>query len=70
MDDDVPDTSSEEGSIDVGNDEPTGGSFGAEYQWCGEWRVRAAALQAAEGRVATCVRRASNDQALVSTFFI
>ncbi|CAK1591714.1 unnamed protein product [Parnassius mnemosyne] len=65
MDDDVPDTSSEEGSIDVGNDEPSGGSFGAEYQWCGEWRVRAAALQAAEGRVATCVRRASNDQALV-----
>ncbi|KPJ19719.1 hypothetical protein RR48_04691 [Papilio machaon] len=46
------------------NDEPTGG-FGAEYQWCGEWRVRAAALQAAEGRVATAVRRVSNDQALV-----
>ncbi|XP_013162676.1 PREDICTED: E3 ubiquitin-protein ligase RNF220 [Papilio xuthus] len=64
MDDDVPDTSSEEGSIDVENDEPSGG-FGAEYQWCGEWRVRAAALQAAEGRVATAVRRVSNDQALV-----
>ncbi|KPJ05836.1 E3 ubiquitin-protein ligase Rnf220 [Papilio xuthus] len=46
------------------NDEPSGG-FGAEYQWCGEWRVRAAALQAAEGRVATAVRRVSNDQALV-----
>ncbi|CAH2064669.1 unnamed protein product, partial [Iphiclides podalirius] len=65
MDEDVPDTSSEEGSIDVENDEPSGAGFGAEYQWCGEWRVRAAALQAAEGRVATCVRRASIDQALV-----
>ncbi|XP_068627348.1 E3 ubiquitin-protein ligase RNF220-like [Battus philenor] len=65
MTDDVPDTSSEDGSIDVENDEPTGGGFGAEYQWCGEWRVRAAALQAAESGAAVSVRRASNDQALV-----
>lgn len=65
MDEDVPDTSSEEGSIDVENDEPAGGSFGAEYRWCGEWRVRAAALQDGEARLATCVRRASNDHALV-----
>ncbi|KAM3955258.1 ring finger protein 220 [Aphomia sociella] len=65
MDEDVPDTSSEDESIDVENDEPAGGSFGAEYQWCGEWRVRAAALQPQEGRSATCVRRVSNDQALV-----
>ncbi|RVE46424.1 hypothetical protein evm_008958 [Chilo suppressalis] len=64
MDEDVPDTSSEEGSIDVENDEPSGG-FGAEYQWCGEWRVRATALQGDQARVATCVRRASHDQALV-----
>ncbi|XP_022831134.1 E3 ubiquitin-protein ligase RNF220-like [Spodoptera litura] len=65
LDEDVPDTSSEEGSIDVENDEPSGGGFGAEYQWCGEWRVRATALQDSEARDATCVRRASNDQALV-----
>ncbi|KAJ0169467.1 hypothetical protein K1T71_000782 [Dendrolimus kikuchii] len=71
MDEDVPDTSSEEGSIDVENDEPlaagepSGGTFGAEYQWCGEWRVRATALQDTDARAATCVRRVSNDQALV-----
>ncbi|XP_075990044.1 ring finger protein 220 [Anticarsia gemmatalis] len=65
LDEDVPDTSSEEGSIDVENDEPAGGSFGAEYRWCGEWRVRAAALQSSDARPATCVRRVSNDQALV-----
>ncbi|KAJ8706472.1 hypothetical protein PYW07_012550 [Mythimna separata] len=64
LDEDVPDTSEEEGSIDVENDEPTTG-FGAEYSWCGEWRVRATALQDSEARDATCVRRASNDQALV-----
>ncbi|XP_047542968.1 E3 ubiquitin-protein ligase RNF220 isoform X1 [Vanessa atalanta] len=63
MDEDIPDTSSEDGSIDVENDEPSG--FGAEYQWCGEWRVRAAALQGSEARPATCVRRASTDRALV-----
>ncbi|KAL0858571.1 hypothetical protein ABMA27_012421 [Loxostege sticticalis] len=63
MDEDVPDTSSEDGSIDVENDEPSG--FGAEYQWCGSWRVRAAALQQGEARAATTVRRASHDQALV-----
>ncbi|CAG4969935.1 unnamed protein product [Colias eurytheme] len=63
MDEDVPDTSSEEGSIDVENDEPSG--FGAEYQWCGEWRVRAAALQPADARPGTSVRRASTDRALV-----
>lgn len=62
---DVPDTSSEDESIDVENDEPGGGSFGAEYQWCGQWRVRATALQDVEARSATCVRRASNDQALI-----
>ncbi|CAK1547898.1 unnamed protein product [Leptosia nina] len=61
--DDVPDTSSEEGSIDVENDEPSG--FGAEYQWCGEWRVRATALQNSETRPGTSVRRASTDHALV-----
>ncbi|XP_004922178.3 E3 ubiquitin-protein ligase Rnf220 isoform X2 [Bombyx mori] len=65
MDEDIPDTSSEEGSIDVENDEPSASGFGAEYQWCGEWRVRATALQDADSRAATCVRRASNDQALV-----
>lgn len=71
MDEDVPDTSSEEGSIDVENDEPSGGepsaggSFGAEYQWCGEWRVRATALQESTARAATNVRRVSNDQALI-----
>ncbi|XP_037302637.1 E3 ubiquitin-protein ligase Rnf220 [Manduca sexta] len=65
LDEDVPDTSSEDESIDVENDEPQAGSFGAEYQWCGEWRVRATALQDADARSATCVRRASNDQALV-----
>lgn len=65
VDEDVLDTSSEDGSIDVENDEPSGGTFGAEYQWCGEWRVRATALQDSEARAATCVRRASNDQALV-----
>ncbi|CAB3242598.1 unnamed protein product [Arctia plantaginis] len=65
LDEDVPDTSSEEGSIDVENDEPAGGAFGAEYRWCGEWRVRAGALQDGDARPATCVRRASNDQALV-----
>ncbi|XP_026328030.1 E3 ubiquitin-protein ligase Rnf220, partial [Hyposmocoma kahamanoa] len=65
MDEDVPDTSSEDGSIDVENDEPSAGGFGAEYQWCGEWRIRATALQDSEARAATCVRRASNDQALV-----
>ncbi|CAH2083632.1 unnamed protein product [Euphydryas editha] len=63
MDEDIPDTSSEDGSIDVENDEPSG--FGAEYQWCGEWRVRAAALQGSEARPATCVRHASSDRALV-----
>ncbi|XP_045456379.1 E3 ubiquitin-protein ligase Rnf220 [Melitaea cinxia] len=63
MDEDIPDTSSEEGSIDVENDEPAG--FGAEYQWCGEWRVRAAALQRSDARPATAVRRASSDRALV-----
>ncbi|XP_039762602.1 E3 ubiquitin-protein ligase RNF220 [Pararge aegeria] len=63
MDEDVPDTSSEEGSIDVENDEPRG--FGAEYQWCGQWRVRATALQDGESRPGTCVRRASTDHALV-----
>ncbi|XP_028174222.1 E3 ubiquitin-protein ligase RNF220 [Ostrinia furnacalis] len=63
MDEDVPDTSSEEGSIDVENDSPSG--FGAEYQWCGSWRVRAAALQDSEARAATTVRRASHDHALV-----
>ncbi|KAF9806645.1 hypothetical protein SFRURICE_011711 [Spodoptera frugiperda] len=55
LDEDVPDTSSEEGSIDVENDEPSGGGFGAEYQWCGEWRVRATALQDSEARDATCI---------------
>lgn len=65
LDEDVPDTSSEEGSIDVENDEPAGGTFGAEYRWCGEWRVRAGALQDGDSRPATCVRRASHDQALV-----
>lgn len=45
------------------NDEPRG--FGAEYQWCGEWRVRATALQDGEARAGTCVRRASTDRALV-----
>uniref|UniRef100_A0A2A4J593 RING-type domain-containing protein n=1 Tax=Heliothis virescens TaxID=7102 RepID=A0A2A4J593_HELVI len=65
LDEDVPDTSSEDGSIDVENDEPAGGGFGAEYQWCGEWRVRATALQDSDARAATTVRRASNDQALV-----
>ncbi|XP_073966665.1 ring finger protein 220 isoform X2 [Choristoneura fumiferana] len=63
MDEDVPDTSSEDESIDVENDEPSG--FGAEYQWCGEWRVRASALTAEAAHGAVCVRRASNDQALV-----
>ncbi|CAG9577677.1 unnamed protein product [Danaus chrysippus] len=63
LDEDVPDTSSEDGSIDVENDEPS--TFGSEYQWCGEWRVRAAALQDGEGRLGTSVRRASTDQALV-----
>ncbi|XP_023945560.1 E3 ubiquitin-protein ligase Rnf220 [Bicyclus anynana] len=62
MDNDVPDTSSEEGSIDVENDEPRG--FGAEYDWCGA-RVRAAALQDSDLRAGTWVRRASTDHALV-----
>ncbi|CAD0207096.1 unnamed protein product [Chrysodeixis includens] len=65
IDEDVPDTSSEDGSIDVENDEPSAGGFGAEYQWCGEWRVRASALQDAQARDATAVRRASHDLALV-----
>lgn len=41
-------SSEEEGSIDVENDDSPseGGSFGVEYRWCGQWRVRAAALQA------------------------
>ncbi|CAF4943093.1 unnamed protein product [Pieris macdunnoughi] len=63
LDEPVPDSSSEEGSIDVENDEPSG--FGAEYQWCGEWRVRATALQDADSRPGTSVRRASTDHALV-----
>ncbi|XP_052748055.1 E3 ubiquitin-protein ligase RNF220 [Galleria mellonella] len=62
LDEHVPDTSSEDESIDVENDEPSGGSFGAEYQWCGEWRVRAAALQP---RPAARPRAASSDCALV-----
>ncbi|GBP65347.1 E3 ubiquitin-protein ligase RNF220 [Eumeta japonica] len=65
--DDIPDSSSEDGSIDVENDEPSesgpGGAFGAEYRWCGEWRVRATAL--AELPPGTPLRRASNDTALV-----
>ncbi|XP_063372043.1 E3 ubiquitin-protein ligase Rnf220 isoform X1 [Cydia amplana] len=62
IDEDVPDSSSDE-SID--NDSPDGGGFGAEYQWCGEWRVRAAALQRADARAAQCVRREDHDHALV-----
>ncbi|XP_048480278.1 E3 ubiquitin-protein ligase Rnf220 [Plutella xylostella] len=42
VDEDV--SSSEEGSIDVENDSPSGGTFGATYTWCGEERVRASAL--------------------------
>ncbi|CAH0730886.1 unnamed protein product, partial [Brenthis ino] len=61
VDEDVPDSSSE-GSIDVENDEPS--SFGAEYQWCGQWRVRATALRDA-AVPGVCVRRASTDHALV-----
>ncbi|XP_053622319.1 E3 ubiquitin-protein ligase RNF220 [Plodia interpunctella] len=69
LDEDVPDTSSEDESIDVENDEPvaeeaSGSGFGAEYQWCGEWRVRASALQEPPPR-ASAARRGSNDQALV-----
>ncbi|XP_060808326.1 E3 ubiquitin-protein ligase RNF220 [Amyelois transitella] len=68
MDEDVPDTtSSEDESIDVENDGPSSGpghtGFGAEYQWCGEWRVRASALL--EQPRAAPARRASADQALV-----
>ncbi|XP_041983787.1 E3 ubiquitin-protein ligase RNF220 [Aricia agestis] len=64
MDEDVPDTSSEEGSIDVENDEPPESGFGSEYQWCGQWRVRATALTDGE-RPGVPVRRASTDCALV-----
>ncbi|XP_072946991.1 E3 ubiquitin-protein ligase Rnf220 [Epargyreus clarus] len=62
MDEDVPDTSSDDESIDVENDEPSTG-FGAEYSWCGEWRVRARALLPPTRSQTT--RRPSTDQALV-----
>ncbi|KAJ2941879.1 hypothetical protein O0L34_g10692 [Tuta absoluta] len=65
VDEDLPDSSSEDESIDVENDEePSGGRFGAEYEWCGEWRVRATALQEG-GRQGVSVRRTSNNDALV-----
>ncbi|XP_059047320.1 E3 ubiquitin-protein ligase RNF220 [Achroia grisella] len=64
VDEDVPDTSSEDESIDVENDEPSGGSFGAEYQWCGEWRIRAAALQPRPA-ASSQQRAGSTDRALV-----
>lgn len=64
VDDDISDTSDDE-DIDVENDDAASGGFGAEYQWCGQWRVRASALQESQPQTAVSSRRTSQDIALV-----